>query len=287
MLTLAAAIAFAHTTGNASSDEFCFEAKVVGRGQAVLFVSDSGCGPAVWAETVSSLPSDIYQSHLLTLPGFAGRRGVGKPVLINICKDIVRYVKSHHLDHPVFVGHGMGGGISLWLNSTWPDLFGGCVSVDGLPWQPALLDPTTLPAKVAPVAVGIRDLYLRMSSDSWKQTSKGTLMSQMNNQSAWTPIWQESQRSDPAAVGQSIAEMMQIDLRSLIGRMKRNALVFVPGGYASDEASLATLRKQYELQFAAAHSVRFVVMKNSLHFVMQDEGARFSEELRQYLVARK
>jgi hypothetical protein len=161
------------------------------------------------------------------------------------------------------------------------------VSVDGLPWHPGLGEPKKEYGHVKKLSTGIKTVYSRMTPEHWKHACMGTIMSQMNNPTAWRPICQEAQRSIPSAVGQVSAELMQIDLRPLIRKIKHNVLVFVPSGFGADDAAAIQIEKDYAAQFASAKSVRFVSMRNSLHFVMQDEEQRFLEELRTYLKTRK
>ena len=117
-----------------------FSVKVTGAGRAVIFIPGLASPASVWDGTVAHLGGAV-QAHVLTLAGFAGQPPIGAPFLQQVHDQIATYITANHLDHPVIVGHSLGGMMALWLGETVPQL-GGVVDVDGFPFFAAVLDPS-------------------------------------------------------------------------------------------------------------------------------------------------
>jgi pimeloyl-ACP methyl ester carboxylesterase len=95
--------------------ETAFDVTVTGSGRPVVFVPGLGSPGSVWDGTVAHLAGK-YQTHVLTLAGFAGVAPIPPPFLLTVHQQLVDYVK--HLDHPIVVGHSLGGAEVLWLAET-------------------------------------------------------------------------------------------------------------------------------------------------------------------------
>jgi pimeloyl-ACP methyl ester carboxylesterase len=55
-----------------------------------------------------------------------------------VAEEIARYITENHLDHPVVVGHSMGGTIGMMLAARHPDLVGKLMVVDMVPFMGAM-----------------------------------------------------------------------------------------------------------------------------------------------------
>jgi len=64
---------------------------------------------------------------------------------------LLRYVRDEYLTNPVLIGYSVGGFLALSMAATAPDLFAAVVSVDGLPFLPAVYDPAMTAARTAPM----------------------------------------------------------------------------------------------------------------------------------------
>ena len=63
----------------------------------------------VWAETAARY-AGRYRVHVLTLSGFAGRAPMAGDAFLPTVRDqLIDYIRAEHLDHPVIVGHSLGG----------------------------------------------------------------------------------------------------------------------------------------------------------------------------------
>src|SRR5438105_4213295 len=113
-----------------------FKVKVVGSGRAMILIPGLACSGDVWDTTVEHF-KHRYQCHVLTLAGFAGQAPVEGPWLETVRKGLADYIRQNKLDHPVIVGHSIGGFLTYVMGITEPDLVGPLVRVDGLPCLPA------------------------------------------------------------------------------------------------------------------------------------------------------
>ena len=78
----------------------------------------------------------------LTLAGFGSLKPTrSDPFMPRVRDEIIAYAREQHLDHPVIVGHSMGGVMALWIAETAPELPGRLVIVDALPNMAAIRYP--------------------------------------------------------------------------------------------------------------------------------------------------
>src|SRR5262245_53160887 len=109
---------------------YAFDVQVSGSGPPMILVPGLSCDGRVWDATVAHY-RERYQVHVLTLAGFGGvRPAIGAPFLPRVRADLARYIRDRRLDHPVLVGHSLGGFLAFWLAATEPDLVGAVVAVD-------------------------------------------------------------------------------------------------------------------------------------------------------------
>ena len=105
----------------------------------MILIPGLQCSGAVWNEAVAHY-SDEYQVHVLTIAGFAGEPAIPGLRLSTVRDDLIRYIRENKLDHPVIVGHSLGGFLALWIAATAPDMrshrLGGWRSVSARPIQP-------------------------------------------------------------------------------------------------------------------------------------------------------
>src|ERR1700733_4649813 len=129
-----------HVGGDAFVDSRSYSPKsftvdVHGEGRPIILIPGLGCPGSVWDDTVAHLTG--YQTHVLTLAGFAGQPRIHKPLSATVRRELVRYIRSRRLRAPIVVGHSLGGFIAYWLAASEPELIGGVIVVDA---GPALTD---------------------------------------------------------------------------------------------------------------------------------------------------
>ena len=204
----------------------------------------------------------------MSLSGFAGRPAIAGPLTATARDELARYIKDRKLDHPVVIGHSMGGFLALWLAASEPDLVGPTIVVDALP----ALGEGSDPAQIKQVA------------ESWKTASDADFNGAVHdffgtmsfNAGKLNALMAEVARSDKRAFADAFVELFTTDLRPDLPQIRAPVLIVV-----AESAPLDSVRQQ--TVSIAVHDV--VMMPNTRHFVFFDDPAGFFELVDGFLVA--
>jgi pimeloyl-ACP methyl ester carboxylesterase len=242
-----------------------FVVHVTGHGRPVIFIPGLGCPGEMWTDTVDKLPD--VEAHVVTLAGFAGVPATKPPLAANARRELVRYIRSHHLDHPVLVGHSLGGFLAYWLAETAPDLIGGVVVVDS---GAAIVDNDPDTAHV------LRNMWAQAGDDELPQQVRDAYSGMVGDPQRIAPYIDAIARSDRQTMGDAIYEIVKTDLRTDLGKISAPLLlVLSDGGY----------QQLYRSQADAVHDREVVVMSKTHHFVMLDDPDGFVRVLDKFLAA--
>src|SRR5215813_13639821 len=107
-----------------------FSVEVRGSGRPVILIPGLGCPASVWRDTVAHLHGLGYQTHTLTLAGFAGKPRIDQPLARTTVEELARYIRDRHLVSPVVIGHSLGGTLAYWLAAREPGLVGAMIIID-------------------------------------------------------------------------------------------------------------------------------------------------------------
>jgi N-formylmaleamate deformylase len=240
-----------------------FGVEVTGEGRPIIFIPGLGCPGEVWTETVARLGDD-YQAHVLTLSGFAGRDAIDEPLSQAVRRDLTRYIRSRKLDHPVIVGHSMGGFIAFWIASYHPTLVGPVIIVDASPALSGDLDS----------AKYMRDIYKDATDEYFESRIRSKFMGMTRKPQKMKPIIDLIVKSDRRTIGEAVFEMMTTDLRPQVKDIKAPVLVIAAsGGY----------RHKIKKQIEPIPDVQMIVVPNTGHFVMWDDPDAFQAAVEQFL----
>ena len=264
--------------GGAAGAGPAFAVEVRGAGRPMILIPGLGCSGAVWRSTVAHVTAAGYQAHVLTLAGFAGQPAVRGTSLDRVRREVIAYIGAERLDRPVLVGHSLGGFLALWVAATAPEAVGPVVAVDGVPFLPALFDPAATAESSRAPAARIRDALARQDRAEFARQNRASLAHMMSSAADLDEVARDSGRSDPAAVGRAVAEVMTTDLRPLAASI-RTPVLLVAAGQGLDAGG----RERYEEQVRAVPRHRVVVAARARHFVMLDDPDFFFAELDRFL----
>jgi pimeloyl-ACP methyl ester carboxylesterase len=97
----------------------------------IILIPGLSSSPEIWQGTVDHLAQaprgEGWRIHRIHIQGFAGAPAEDNaegPVAAPVAEEIARYIAENDLDHPVIVGHSMGGTIGLMLAARHPDAIG-------------------------------------------------------------------------------------------------------------------------------------------------------------------
>jgi len=255
---------------------------VVARGSGpdvILIPGLTGHGEEVWAGVAETL-DDRYRLHLVQVNGFAGvapGANAEGSVSAPVAEEIARYIREARLARTAVIGHSMGGTIGMMLAVRHPDVVGGLMVVDMMPYMGELFGSAgATPDGLRGIADQARARILQDPPGTGfiAQLFQGmTLDAQMQE-----VLMRHARESDRRTVANAFHELIVTDLRPEISRITAPVTVLyvhppnVPIPPQQFESSMARL-------YANAPNVQLVKIDDSRHFIHWDQPARFTAEV--------
>ena len=258
-----------------------FQVEVEGRGAPLILIPGLACGADVWKETVARY-KDRYQVHTLTLAGFAGQPAIKEPLLPTVAAELAAYIREKRLQKPTVVGHSLGGVLAMRVAATEPDLLGAVVSVDGVPFLPALMDPSATAQSVAVDAGKFRERLVSLPIDAFRAQQRGALARMVTGRDDLDRLAKMGARSDPWSVGSAMYDVMTTDSRPAVSSIRVPLLLIAAGALFPAEQRPAA-QAAYEAQVKGVRNHQVVLAENARHFIMLDDRAFFFATLDRFL----
>lgn len=274
---LSAALLFAASSAGAADTPKVIEVKVTGHGQPVILIPGLATPGAIWDDTVKHL-QDKYECHVVTIAGFGGVLPVKTDNLIDDARDqIIAYAREHQLQKPVIVGHSLGGTLALAIGEKAPDLPSEIISVDGLPFLAGVMFPGVTDAEGAKkAAAAMRQKISGQTPEQFAEYQrKVSIPSMVTKPEDVERIATMCGKSDGAAVGQAMSELLSTDYRPELGKIKSPILVMGALAELLQFARREVLEQNYKSQFTNAPQTRFEFFDKAKHFIMIDDPAGF------------
>ena len=259
-----------------------FSVKVTGSGRPMILIPGLSCGGDVWDQTVAHFKGH-YECHVLTLAGFAGQPAIGEPMLENIRTGLEKYIREKKLDHPVVVGHSLGGFMAFWLAAKAPDQVGAIIAVDGLPFLPAIFDPNATVESSKGFAESYRSKYDSVSQEEFAANNRKFLESMITDVKDVEAVNTFGKKSDPKAVGLAFYELMTTDLRPLVKAIKTPVLLIGATASNPDPQARATVEGIYQQQVSTIAKHKVVFAPKARHFIQLDEPEFFYAQVESFL----
>jgi N-formylmaleamate deformylase len=258
------------------------QVEVVGTGRPMILIPGYLSSGEVWKTTVDRF-KDRYQIHVVTVAGFAGAPATASPGLQNVRDAIIDYAVTKKLEKPVLVGHSMGGVLALWIAATTPDLPSAVVSVDGVPFLPALMNPAATAESAKPQAQQMKAIYASMTGTQLAAQTRMALGSMISAPADIEQATAWAAASDPATAGALIEDLMTTDIRGDMSRVTAPVLL-IPAlkAMSGDAAIMKNAVAAYERQVAPIRT-HVTTPAHTLHFVMLDDPAFFLRTLEEFL----
>jgi len=238
-----------------------FAVEVVGEGRPIIFIPGLGCPGEVWNATAEHLEG--FESHILTLSGFAGRPPIRKPLSATVRKELTRYIQSRRLVRPVIVGHSMGGFIAFWIASNFPENTGPVIIVDAGPALSGDLDE----------AKQLREKWRDASDEEFERQARFMYQGMARNRKALAPIAAKAAKSDRKALGDAIYEMMITNLTGEMDKIESPVLLVLADGY---------FKTRIQKQVTAIRDKEVVILPTG-HFIMLDDPKAFYRAVDDFL----
>ncbi|MGH9468477.1 MAG: alpha/beta fold hydrolase [Terriglobales bacterium] len=285
------AFALAFTVASLAQAHPAFSVRISGHGPAMIFIPGMNSSAATWDSTVAQL-KDHYTCYVLQLAGFAGAAPIEQPLLPAVKTELLAYVRGHHLDHPILVGHSLGGVIALDVVEAAPSRFGPVVIVDSLPFYAGTMPGVNNLAAAQPMIAQMKAGMAHMTKAAYvKAAEAGVYTNSMTTSPAHQALLKQwSSSSDLDTFRNATIEMYSLDLCPGLRNIQQPVLVlgtwrgwqksFAAGGIHLTRTDFVA---EFQKQYASLAHLHFAMADHSRHFIMWDDPAWFFGQLDAFL----
>ena len=247
----------------------------------IILIPGLGSSPEVWQGTVDHLGAG-WRVHRIHIQGFAGAPAEGNaegPVAAPVAEEIARYIAENNLDHPVVVGHSMGGTIGMMLAARHPGAVGKLMVVDMIPFMGAMFGgPGATVASVTPIA---DQIYAGMANGppaDYQARVAATVTGMVNNEQARPAVLAETAASDQKVSSAAYREVIVTDLTPELARITvPTEVLYVKFNDARMTTEITDAI--YQGAFATLPGVELKRIDDSAHFIMLDQPTVFYSAL--------
>jgi pimeloyl-ACP methyl ester carboxylesterase len=244
----------------------------------IIFIPALFCGASQWQRQIAAL-SDRYDIYAVTLPGFDARpRDTGGNLMSRATADISTLIRTKHLDHPIIVGHSLGGTLALLFAVHRSAEVRGIVSVEG--GYPVAPTAERREESVREATAPYRGIARSAFGDS---LGERMLQYVITSKSDADSVQAEAARSDPTAVIDWMSEALRLDLTEQLEEITVPVVEIVPFDSKIDPyqgfESAAVKSEAYRSFLAHAPHSSLVMIEHSRHFVMIDQPSAFDHDL--------
>jgi len=238
-----------------------------------------------WDATADHL-GPHFRCYKLTLAGFAGVPPIDSPLLATARDQIAEYIRDNHLDHPVIMGHSLGGYLALDLAVRNPQLVGPIVIVDSLPFFAQAWFQVDSLAAAQPTIDKMRAGMDAMSHEQWIAYTKSGVST---NAMATNPADQQTLiawglASDQKTVSNAVIDLLSTDLRHELKKIQTPVLVIGTWvGLKSYGVTESGVAQEFHQQYAGVRDLHFIMSDTARHFVMWDDPVWLDRQIDDFL----
>lgn len=262
-------------------------------GRPVILIPGLGSGSWVWAGTINHLRGK-HVVYALTLAGFDGVPAPAqKTGLLDLADaSLLKLIKRHHINHPVLVGHSIGGTLAIRFAGEHSKLLAGVMAVDGLPVFPLTQGWTLAQRKVRAKAMATRMAAMTTAQFHAQQLRYMQIEGVIGKARAVCYAALQD-KSNLAAVATYMHDDLVRDDRSLVKAIDV-PLTEISPYYAVDfkafaartgkpVLSAAQKAAYYTAMLANDPHAKVVTIQDARHFVMLDQPQRFYQALDDFM----
>lgn len=263
------------------------DVRVIGDADAknVILIPGLSSPGDVWNSTVEAM-GDEYRFHVVSLPGFAGKQPVetNQPFIEFMAKGIVGYIHANNLKRPVLAGHSLGGFLSLYIGIHYPEVPGKIVSVDGVPFLPAMVNPYMTEESAKTMADNMKSQLLNTTVEQRLVQQKQVIETMVTDPEKQKLAVDWSMKSDIETVAASVHYLYSTDLRDDLSSIEVPVLVFGAWkAYENYGVTKEMSRQMYSSQFSEAGRVTIKISDTGRHFLMWDDPELIIAEMTKFM----
>jgi pimeloyl-ACP methyl ester carboxylesterase len=259
-----------------------------GRGPALVFIPGLNSASEVFAETCEAFVA-THRCLLLDLPGFAGREPISleRGFLAPVKDEIVALLREQRLANVTLVGHSLGGDLAMMVALAAPELVGGLVLIDSLPFYAAVQNPALTAELAKPMAEQLRARMSAQSDEDYRKYAAASVNGMTPSAERLAQLTKWTLASDRATTTAAMADMLTTDLRASIAAI--DVPVLVLGSWAAYKpygATLESTKATFAAQYAQLRNVEIEMSAAGFHFLTFDDGEWVNREIRQLIERR-
>ena len=254
-------------------------------GRDIILIPGLSSSPEIWQGTVDHLGAG-WRVHRIHIQGFAGAEPKGNatgPVAAPVAEEIARYITENKLDHPVVVGHSMGGTIGMMLAARHPDAVGKLMVVDMIPFMGAMFAaPGASAESVTPVADQIWAAQANSPREAYVAQATASINGMINTESRRAEALEDMRESDQKVSAAAFRELITTDLRPELSKITAPTEV-VYAKFNDPRMTPQITDSIYRMSFANLKDAQLKRIDDSAHFIMFDQPQAFYADLDAFL----
>lgn len=263
------------------SEPAAFNVEKSGDGRPVVFIPGLSSSGEVWTQLKGDL-GDGYETHVVTLAGFAGVPPVEGSFMETRLAALKDYLEVEDMKDAVVIGHSLGGAMAMMLALEAPGRVGDVVIVDSVPFLAQFFLGAANAEGAKPGAGAIKAQLLQLTDEQYAAQQRQFAMTQARDKESQAKIVASSLASDRATVAEAMYELLTTDLRADVANIAAPMLVLYPwragGPFSAEQTDGA-----YAAQYGAAKTANLKRIDDSAHFIMFDQPEATAEAIRAFL----
>jgi len=251
------------------------QTEVLGKGDPILFLPGFTTPGSLWKPTVENLKLE-RQAHLVSYAGFNGIAPVETPWYSKIKEALIVYIKKNNFQKLTIIGHSMGGNLAVDLAAEFPDRVENLVIVDALVCMREVMMPN-VPVENIQYKSPYNDQMIKMNPDQFKTMAKSMAIGMTDNLEKQQDVLNWMIEADRKTYVYGYTDLLKLDLRPKLSKIKANSLVLVAPTYGPMAASLMTN------QYKELTKKKVELAPKGKHFIMFDNEEWFYERINSFL----
>ena len=273
------------TLNNVQASDYSFQVKVEGSGQPMILIPGLSSHGSVWNDTVAKY-KDNYQTHVVTLPGFAGvaPMDLSSGFLVPIKEELLNYIENNNLKDPILIGHSLGGFMAMLMAIDKPDGFGKIIIVDSAPFFSALQNPMATVETAKAMADMTRKQMQGQSKERLAASLDMMLPAMILDKQNIEIAKNWGLYSDGPTVGLAMYELMTTDLRDKIAVIESPVMLLGAWvAYKNYGATHESVESNYSNQYSKVKDFQIHLTDVGQHFIMWDDADFYFNKLNNFL----
>lgn len=239
---------------------------------------------------------DRYTMYAVTLLGFG--QGDAPPlkdgtppsddVWLRTAEDAVAaMVIEKKLDHPVVVGHSLGGHLAIRLAEDHSGMFRSAVALDGAPAFPMRGGEMSKEDRAKLVDTQLAPQFESMTDEAWSMQTRMSAKMMVTDPDRAKAIGDLCAAVKGRTAGRYMLELMAADRSAGLKDLKISVLEIAAVSDQVPPAAAESVRKSWRDEFKDAPKVTLVFFEKTRHFITEDAPGELDKAVEDFIAGRQ